>query len=247
MMNVAILRCDDVLEKFQPQFGHYPEMIRQMLQLPDHRFDFTDFDCQLGDFPEDLDGYDFYITTGSKTGVYEDKPWIRQLIHFVRQLDRQRKKLIGICFGHQVMAMACHGKVEKSNRGWGIGVAANRVVATPDWMQETKPDLNILVSHQDQITALPKGALVIAESNFCPYFMVQWNDHFLSIQGHPEWTNAYARALINERKAIIDPKRIAIGLASLTIEPDNRLCARWIMNFITRHTPSPEGVHATTT
>jgi len=233
-MNVAILQCDDVPEKRQPQFGHYRDMIRQMFVLSGHSFAFTDFDCRQGDFPEDLDSYDFYITTGSTAGVYEDKPWIRQLIHFVRQLDRRKKKLIGICFGHQVMAMACHGMVEKSDRGWGIGLAANRIVATPDWMRERKPELHILVSHQDQITTLPKTALVIAESEFCPYFMVQWNDHFLSVQGHPEWTTAYARCRINDRRAIINPERIEAALTSLAIQPDSRLFVRWVMAFLGR-------------
>ena len=231
-MKVAILQCDDVLEKFQPQFGHYPDMIRQMFRLFDGPFEFTDFDCQKGHFPEDLDAYDFYITTGSKASVYEDKPWIQQLIQFVRQLDKHKKKLIGICFGHQIIAIACQGMVEKSNRGWGIGVAINHLVTTPFWMKERKPELNIIVSHQDQITSLPKDALVIAASDFCPFFMVQWSAHFLSIQGHPEWNRMYSRTLINDRRAIIDPARIEAGLDSLKLEPDNQLFVRWIMDFV---------------
>ena len=231
-MKVAILQCDDVLEKFQPQFGHYQEMIRQMFQLVDGPFEFADFDCQKGHFPDDLNGYDFYITTGSKASVYENKSWIQQLIRFVEQLDKHKKKLIGICFGHQIIAMACQGMVEKSNRGWGIGVAVNRLFTTPDWMSGIKPELNIIVSHQDQITTLPEDALVIAGSHFCPFFMVQWSGHFLSIQGHPEWDRAYSRTLINDRRAIIDPERIEAGLDSLDLEPDNRLFVRWIMDFL---------------
>jgi GMP synthase-like glutamine amidotransferase len=234
-MKVAILECDDVLEKFQPQFGHYRDMIRRMFLRSDVAADplrFADFTCRQRHYPEDIDSYDLYITTGSKASVYEDTPWIAQLIHFVRQLDRREKKLIGICFGHQVIAMARQGMVEKSARSWGIGVAVNRTVATPAWMHETKDHLNIIVSHQDQITTLPEDALVIAGSDFCPFFMVQWNDHFLCIQGHPEWNPAYARTLINERRAHFTPERIATALESLHMQPDNELFARWILDFV---------------
>lgn len=231
-MKVAILECDEVLEKFQPQFGHYRDMVRQMFQPFDVPFEFTVFDCQKGHYPGDIDDYDCYITTGSKASVYDEARWIQQLIGFVKRLDRHKKKLIGICFGHQIIAMACQGMVEKSKKGWGIGVAVNRLVSHPDWMSEIKPELHIIVSHQDQITILPKDAEVIAESDFCPFFMVQWNDHFLSIQGHPEWNRDYSRTLINERRSIIDPERVEAGLRSLDIEPDNVLFVRWILDFL---------------
>jgi GMP synthase-like glutamine amidotransferase len=246
-MKIAILECDDVLDKFQPQFGHYRDMIRRMFQhhgVAAGPVEFADFACRQGHYPEDINSYDVYITTGSKASVYDDAPWIARLIDFVIQLDRREKKLIGICFGHQLIAMARHGMVEKSARGWGIGVAVNRIVATPAWMRETKDHLNIIVSHQDQITTLPEDALVIAESDFCPFFMVQWNDHFLSIQGHPEWNLAYARTLINERRTLFTPERIATGLASLDIKPDNELFARWIVDFVgysmPKHRPPPD-------
>ncbi|MFN2355129.1 MAG: GMP synthase [Desulfopila sp.] len=246
-MKIAILQCDDVLDKFQPQFGHYRDMIRRMFLRNDiaaSPLQFDDFVCRQGHYPKDRDSYDLYITTGSKASVYDDVPWIAQLIDFVRQLDRRGKKLIGICFGHQIIAMACRGMVEKSGRGWGIGVAVNRIVATPAWMRETKEYLNIIVSHQDQITTLPEDALVIAASDFCPFFMVQWNDHFLSIQGHPEWNRAYARALINERRALFTTGQMAAGLQSLDMKPDNELFYRWILDFvgypITKPIPPPQ-------
>jgi GMP synthase-like glutamine amidotransferase len=231
-MKVAILECDEMLEKFQPQFGHYKDMIRHMFDHLDTPFEFEDFDCRLGCYPEDIHGYDFYITTGSKASVYIKTPWIQQLIKFVQHLDKHKKKLIGICFGHQAIAMACHGMVKQSDKGWGIGIAVNRIVTSPDWMRDKRKELNIIVSHQDQITSLPEEALVIAESDFCPFFMVQWNNHFLSIQGHPEFNSVYSRTVINHRRGILPAERIAEGLDSLDIAPDNRLFTRWIMDFV---------------
>jgi GMP synthase-like glutamine amidotransferase len=231
-MKIAILICDDVLDKFQPRFGHYRDMIRKMFAFLDGPFEFADFDCRQGHYPKNIHDHDFYITTGSKASVYDNKPWIQELLQFVQMLDSHQKKLIGICFGHQLIAMARQGMVEKSTRGWGVGVAVNRIIAAPDWMSEKKTDLNIVVSHQDQVTALPADALVIAESDFCPFFMVQWSSHFLSIQGHPEWNREYSRTLLHERRTIIPAERVEAGLDSLSIDPDNQLFTRWIVDFV---------------
>jgi GMP synthase-like glutamine amidotransferase len=231
-MKAAILKCDEVMEVFRPPFSDYSDMIQDMFAAVDDSIEFDIFDCQAGHYPDQPESYDFFITTGSRAGVYEDAPWIRQLIDFVNQLDRLQKKLIGICFGHQIIAEAMGGQVEKSDKGWGIGIARNRIVASPDWMQPGKTELNILASHQDQIVRLPAGASVIAESDFCPYFFVQWSDHFISVQGHPEWQAEYSRALMNYRRDIIPAQTIETALQTLDQEPDNRVFTQWLLNFI---------------
>jgi GMP synthase-like glutamine amidotransferase len=231
-VKVAILQCDNVLEKFQPHFGNYPKMVEGMFEGIDLSLSYDNYDCQQGQFPADIDEYDFYISTGSKASVYDDFPWIRQLVSFIQLLDKRKKKLIGICFGHQLIAMARGGKVEKSDKGWGIGIAQNRIISHPEWLHDDSSNINILVSHQDQITKLPDDTVVIAESDFCPFFIVQWGEHFLSIQGHPEWNTDYSRTLINDRRKIIEADRVNAGLNSLTIPPDNAQFIRWVINFV---------------
>lgn len=231
-MKAAILQCDEVLEKLQPRFGLYREMIQHMFESIGESIHFQSFDCRKDHYPSDIDDYDFYITTGSKASVYDDDPWIKNLIGFVQELDYRQKKLIGICFGHQIIAMAFNKMVSKADKGWGVGVAVNSICAVPEWMREKKDYLNIIVSHQDQVVSLPEGALIIAKSDFCPFFVVQWNNHFLSIQGHPEWNTAYSEALIKERRSIISNDRAELGLDSLRLNPDNKLFTRWVMDFV---------------
>ena len=231
-MNVAIIQCDTVADQFVPLFGDYPSMVRCMFEQVQANLDYQTFDAQSGEYPRDLDAYDFFITTGSKAGAYQDIPWIKQLIDFVQGLYTRQKKLIGICFGHQIIAMAGHGQVAKSPKGWGVGIANNRVTAHPGWMREQPEELNIIVNHQDQIVRLPADALVIASSDFCPCFIAQWGEHFLSIQGHPEWSPAYAGALLNHRRQLLGDELADAGLASLSTPPDNTLFARWIMDFV---------------
>lgn len=232
-MKIAILQCDNVLDKFQKDFGNYPQMITDLLTKTsvEEQLEIEAFDVRNGEYPENIYDWNLFITTGSKAGVNDNEVWITNLIEFVQQLDVAQKKLVGICFGHQIIALARGGSVEKSGKGWGIGIASNRILIQPEWMGKEQPELNLIVSHQDQVSLLPEGAKVIAESDFCPYFMVQWDNHFLSVQGHPEWTRPYSKALINDRRGIIPPKRIEQGLASLDKEPDDYQFAQWILMF----------------
>ena len=232
-MKIAILQCDDVLEKLQPRFGNYPQMIAELLGAVNVDASVVSqvFDVRKGYYPENIDAWDLFITTGSKASVYDRDDWIDVLIDFVRHLNKAGKKMLGICFGHQILALANGGVVEKSTKGWGIGIASNRLVYRPEWMSGATAEINLIVSHQDQISQLPGGTRVIAESDFCRYFMVQWGEHSLSVQGHPEWCAGYSRALINDRRQLIPHARIEQGLGSLEKKADNMLFGRWILEF----------------
>ncbi len=98
-------------------------------------------------------------------------------------------------------------------------------------MEPYQPQLVLVVSHQDQVEALPAGAEVLASSRFCPYYMVQYNRHLLSIQGHPEFSKPYINALMDRRGDRIPAERIREGKASLAAPVDDRLCMQWIVNF----------------
>ena len=230
-MKIAILQCDHVVEKFQKEFGNYPQMITDLLTSVENNLVIEVFDVQKSKYPENINDWDMFITTGSKASVNDNEAWIIDLIEFIKLLDAAKKRLIGICFGHQIIALAKGGSVTESKKGWGIGVASNKILIQTGWMDNEPHELNVIVSHKEQINQLSKGAVVIAGSDFCPYFMVQWDEHFLSVQGHPEWNKDYSKTLMNYRRSIIPEKRIDQGLASLEKTIDNQQLARWIINF----------------
>ncbi len=233
-MKIGILQCDHVLEQFQLTFGDYPEMIASLFTKVSFACDFVVYQVQNMEYPQDIDDCDAYITTGSRHGVNDDYEWIKRLEAFIRELDQVKKPFVGICFGHQLMAKALGGVVEKSDKGWGVGVSFNQVVGTKPWMKPYRDHLNLIASHQDQVIRLPQSNKidVLVSSSFCPYYMLSYGDHFISVQGHPEFSRKYSSALIDFRRKFIPFECIQKGELSLRSEVDDQLMAQWIINFL---------------
>lgn len=233
-MKLGILKCDRVSEVFSAEHGQYPEMFAALLLPADPGLEFIVFDAEHGELPSDLHAVDAYLITGSRHGVNDGFPWITQLEEFVRTLYAAKKKVIGICFGHQLIAKALGGTVIKSPKGWGIGMSQNTIIHNKKWMNPSQNRFNLLVSHQDQVIDLPQGAELLASSDFCPNYLMQLGSHFLSIQGHPEFTKAYSRALMISREELLDETEFENGLSSLALHEDDALIALWIMNFLSK-------------
>lgn len=231
-MNIGILLCDRVGEQFSTEHGQYPDMFAKLLHRADPTLTFSIYDAEQGELPDQIDAAEAYLITGSRHGVNDGYSWITNLEAFILQLHTAQKKLIGICFGHQLIAKALGGKVTKASNGWGIGVSVNKITQQKPWMLPSQDDLNLLVSHQDQVVELPLGAETLASSNFCPFYMMQIGNHLLTIQGHPEFSKAYSQALIEDRKNMLGKELSEQGLMSLQLKVDDSLFARWIVNFL---------------
>jgi len=232
-MKIGILQCDSVRQAFQDQFENYPDMFQTLLNKFDPALTFKIYDVQHGRYPDQLDDCDGYITTGSKASVYDKEPWISVLQKFILALNNHNKKLIAVCFGHQLVAQAFNGKTEKSSKGWGVGVHTNQTHQNPPWMMPFLPSFNILVSHQDQVLELPENAVLVAGSVFCPNGMFQIGNNILSMQGHPEFNRQYSETLMRYRKTIIDENQLNEGIASLSKKTDELIIAQWMLKFLT--------------
>lgn len=231
-MKLGILKADAVRPEFSPQFGEYPDMFVALLGRVDPDLEFVVYEVQQGQYPVDIDEVDAYLITGSKSGVYDGHPWIDTLMSFVRELHSRRKKLIGICFGHQLVAQALGGKVEKSAKGWGVGLHTHRFNTVPAWHGEDDLDLDILVSHQDQVLEAAPGTQVLASSEFCEYAVCQVGDHILTFQGHPEFVPGYSQATMDFRRELLGKDVYEKGIASISGEHEGERVARWIINFL---------------
>ncbi|MHC0053638.1 type 1 glutamine amidotransferase [Actibacterium sp. D379-3] len=182
-----------------------------------------------GAFPPGPDAADLWIITGSKCGVYEDHPWIPPLEAFIRKAKAGGQKMVGICFGHQIMAQALGGTVAKSDKGWGIGIHHYPPQNWPADLGAAPDDITIQAFHQDQITVLPPAAQVIAASDFCGFGMLWYPGFGVSFQGHPEFGKAYATDLLRARSgSVLDPAQVATALAGMDRPTTRDALALWL-------------------
>ncbi|ELR64254.1 Glutamine amidotransferase, class I [Photobacterium marinum] len=235
-MVLGVLLCDDVRPELQEKHGNYPQMFNELFKPVDPTMLLNFYRVIDGQYPETLDECDAYITSGSRYSVNDAARWIGVFEAFIHQLYHQQIPYIGICFGHQMIARSLGGEVYPSFNGWAIGVKSvalnQEETRRHSWITDDVETYSLIVSHNDQIAELPPETLVLASSEYCPYAMIQVGDHFLGIQGHPEFTPAYTYDLIQCLKNRFSEQERDSAQASLDSKTDHLTVTQWIVNFI---------------
>lgn len=237
---VGILRCGEPPEALRAEHGSYDDMVRRLLG-PGREAEVFDA-TRPGGLPP-VGAHAALVLTGSPAGVYDDLPWIPPLLAHLRAA-RGRARLVGLCFGHQAMAVAFGGRVVKSPKGWGVGVHRYAVVARANWMDDGDArEVRAPASHQDQVVEPPPGARVTLASDFTPFAGLDHGDA-ISFQFHPEFTPGFGRALVEATRDRYGA-RAAPALASYEgpSPTDNARVARWIGRFLDapRRATGPDG------
>ena len=223
VVKLAILETGYPPGDLAKRFGDYPKMFADMLGP---EFEVETFDAQRGKFPSP--GNDAVLITGSPAGVYEDLDWLPGLFDFIRSAKDSR--MVGVCFGHQAMAQALGGHVEKSDKGWGVGLHRYTVTRPEPWLDGAR-QIAAPASHQDQVVVQPPDTEITVSSDLTPYAGLAWTDRrAISFQFHPEFSPAFAKALIAERYDLV-PDPVA-AIASLDAPNDNARVAGWIRRFL---------------
>ena len=231
-MKICLLKCGSVFDTLQHISGDYHTMFLRFFNSNSIEISLDIYKVYHGEYPNDLSIYDGFISSGSLAGVYENDPWIKTYQEFIKKLYDSGYKHIGICFGHQMIAQALGGKVEKAKVGWGLGIKKAKIKEYKHWMNRLPADeINLIVSHQDQVVKLPSNATVLASNEHCPLSMFSVDEHFLGIQAHPEFTKKFSRAAIEYRRTIVDPGIIEKALESLSNSTDEKRVIKWIENF----------------
>lgn len=229
-ITVGILNADELALEVENKFGNYSDMFQQLFQ--NSPFVFKSYQVTQEIYPTDINECDAYLITGSKFSAYENITWIIKLKEFIKELHRQNKKLIGICFGHQIIAEALGGQVTKSSNGWGVGLMDSEIICNKPWMEPKIPSYALLISHQDQVEKLPEHAICIASNHFCPNSSFQLNENILTFQGHPEFSKEYLLQIINMRRKVIGEDIYRSALSSIDNKADTSIIISWIENFI---------------
>ena len=236
MTRIAILETGVPPEALRDDYDDYPARFRALLGdgVPTTRFN-----VQEGRLPDDPSAFEGVVVTGSAAGVYEDHFWIPHLLDWLRTA-RGRTRMLGICFGHQAMAQAFGGHVEKSDKGWGVGLHRYDILGHEPWMFPKANSVAIPVSHQDQVVAVSPDARIIAASDFTPHAGLAWGEDAASFQCHPEFQPDYAAALVELRRDSIPGDVADQALETLRRPNDRALMTAWIRAFLLGTPPPTE-------
>ncbi|MCE8510336.1 type 1 glutamine amidotransferase [Ruegeria pomeroyi] len=196
-MKIGILLTGHAPDTLIDATGDYDAFFVRL--LGPQSFEFETFAVVDGQFPSGAEAADGWLITGSRHGVYEDHPWIPPLEALIREIRDKGQPLIGVCFGHQIIAQALGGKVEKFKGGWAIG---------PTEYDMGGERVTVNAWHQDQVVALPDGAEVLASNDFCRNAMVAYGDTIWTIQAHPEYDNEFIGGLIRTRGRGVVPDTV---------------------------------------
>jgi GMP synthase-like glutamine amidotransferase len=218
------------------RFGTYPEMFQGLLGADAYHW--RTYAVDEGELPASATECDGYLITGSSAGVYEPLPWIAPTMDFLRAAKGQAA-LVGVCFGHQLMAQAFGGNVIKSPKGWGVGEHVYELMTPEPWIEPAPLRVRLPASHQDQVVEKPPGAEVVFASEFTPYAALAWPDaRAISMQPHPEFDPAFAMSLIEHRRGDPYPDAQAdAAIASYSGADDRMRVGGWIKNFLAHATP----------
>ena len=192
-MDIAILKAEITHEPVKRQACDITQLYRNF--FAGHNLNFFDVCEQL--YPEK--NYDLYVITGSAASAYDDTPWVITLRKFIQQ--NCHKPILGVCFGHQIIAQSLGGKVEKV--GWNLGCREVFMQQREEWIEPYHQKIYAIFNHQDQVVALPPNATLIAGGQKVPIQMYRIANNILCMQHHPEYVAQYQQSLMKHIAHII--------------------------------------------
>jgi len=228
-MKIGILEAGLIRDELADRFDPYPVMFERLLNRAGRELEYAAFSPVRGQMPASIDDCDGWLITGSRHGVYDELEWMAPLQDFIRELAEARRPLIGVCFGHQIIADAMGGEVVKSNFGWKVGLQRYRVDKYYPWMDEPCSSVAIHAWHQDQVVEKPAEAEIISSTDFCKYAGLAYGDTIWTFQPHPEYDNDFLSGLIEKRGKGVVPEPLMAAAREKLAAPTDRMAVGQIM------------------
>ncbi|MDP2062329.1 MAG: type 1 glutamine amidotransferase [Phaeovulum sp.] len=219
-MLIGILQTGQSPDALRAEAGDYPDMFEAA--LAGRGLEFCRYHVEDGAFPASVRDCEGWLITGSRHGVYEDLPFIPKLEAFLREAYGAGVPIVGICFGHQILAQALGGKVERFEKGWAVG---------PQDYDFGGEKLTLNAWHRDQVTKVPPGAKVTARNEFCEFAGLAYDNRAFSVQAHPEYPDSFIDGLMRTRGPGVVPEplmaaaRARMGQANSSTAMADRIAA----------------------
>jgi GMP synthase-like glutamine amidotransferase len=235
MPHVTIIETGIVSPRNRERHGSYPQMFERMIGAADASVTFDTVSIPAGESLPDIGGLKAILITGSPAGVYDGYDWIAPLEEFVRTAHGSKVPMVGVCFGHQLIAQALGGTVRKSEKGFGLGRHVYDVAPDNGVIEGSR--IALACSHQDQVITPPDGARTILCSDFTPHAgLLYAGGTALSVQAHPEFTVGFARACCEMVRSKGDaPESVVTAAEASLAEPlESARLGGAITRFLTR-------------
>lgn len=160
----------------------------------------------LGEALPSLDSVTAIIITGSPAYLTDLDPWNFEAARYILKAHQQRLPLLGVCYGHQLIAWAMGGAIGFHPNGREIGTVALNLTeeAKTDKIFEHLPhSFKANASHQQSVLRLPKSAVRLASNDFEPNHGFRIGESTWGVQFHPEFSKQATAAYIHARRASI--------------------------------------------
>lgn len=231
-INLGILQTNhDKSVEVGDAFPDDAHRFRDLFDEQEERFRYRIYMTIGGEVPSDINEQDAYMITGSPLSVLDDHAFMPDLLDFITKCDEAKKPLLGVCFGHQAIALALGGSVEKANMGWNVGIENTVYNQTRTWMAPAKTELPMYVFHEDQVTKLPEGCDLLGSNNKCPISSFSKGEHIFTTQSHPEFTDGFMRCVLEATQDKLPETEVNSIYESLEQTQDGALFAQWATEF----------------
>lgn len=231
-MKLCVLDNDVLDPEVAPTYASYGAMFVRLLGDAGANWSFDLFNTTQGQYPASFDGYDAVLLTGSRADAFSQEPWVLSLRQRVAQLLQAKKRLVGVCFGHQLIALCLGAQVGRAPQGWGTGRMRYQWHAPELPQAQGRTEIALLASHQDQVFELPAGATLLASSEFCPVAAFAVGGDVFCVQPHPEFVEDYSAYLLDKRRVRLGEDHYTASRESLTLGHDGLQVARMIVAFV---------------
>lgn len=196
-MKIAILLTSNDTSEFTLRFPNDGDKFISLLAPLRPAWDFHVIPVMDNVFPGLIDHYDGYLITGSPASVNDPDPWIETLLNFIRKLDEYKVPTVGCCFGHQAIAKALGGKVDKNPTGWELGRSKTDFNPIDGWNPVNTDSIGLYSAHCEQVLKLPPVADILGTCKTCTYASFKIRNHFFTTQYHPELSYDFMDQLLD--------------------------------------------------